>query len=357
LRFGLIGAGAFGALRAAAVRKSATNTLTAVFDQSQEASRSVAGRDAKVYASPESLIEADDVDVVIISTPPQFHEPLAVAAAKNGKHAIVEKPMAPTVDACRRMVQAAADAKKLLTIGFNHRYFPALKTLRDTVQSGELGKLSHVRAFAGHNGLANFRAPWFYDPEIQGGGALTDNGIHVLDLCRYVMGDFREIYGQTRNNVWALGDAEDNAFGLFRNDDGVVCSLHASWTEWKGYRFHVEAYGDQGMARAYYAPMQFMKIIVGKPGGPPKKSTNYYPEAIIREKLKGWQTTTIAALQEEMDDFAALASGRTSDKGRLSTGNDGVRSMEVVKATYASGRSGQAIKLDPLPGLWKITPR
>ena len=234
-----------------------------------------------------SLIKADDVDVVIISTPPQFHEPLAVAAARNGKHAIVEKPMAATVDACRRMVQAAADAKKLLTIGFNHRYFPALKLLRDTVRSGELGKLSHVRAFAGHNGLANFRAPWFYDPEIQGGGALTDNGIHVLDLCRYVMGDFREIYGQTHNNVWELGDAEDNAFGLFRNDDGVVCSLHATWTEWKGYRFHLEVYGDQGMARAYYAPMQFTKIIVGNARRPAEKNHQLLPRRHSSREAEG----------------------------------------------------------------------
>ena len=357
MKFGLIGAGAFGALRAAAVRKSQGNQLVAVFDQSQEAARSVAGSDAKVYASTDSLIGADDVDVVIISTPPQFHEALAVAAAKAGKHAIVEKPMAPTVDACRRMVDAAVEAKKLLTIGFNHRYFPALKLLRDTVASGELGKLSHVRAFAGHNGLSNFRAPWFYDPEIQGGGALTDNGIHVLDLCRYVMGDFREIYGQTRNNVWELGDAEDNAFGLFRNDDQVVCSLHATWTEWKGYRFHVEAYGEKGMARAYYAPMQFMKILMDKPGGVPRKQTNYFPEAIIREKLQGWQTTTIQALMEEMDEFAALASGKTTSPGRLSTGVDGVRSMEVVKATYASGKAGKAITLDPIPSLWPVTPR
>ena len=92
---------------------------------------------------------------------------------------------------------------------------------------------------------------------------------------------------------------------LFRNDDGVVCSLHATWTEWKGYRFHLEAYGDRGMARAYYAQMQFTKIIVGRPGGPPRKTANYYPGAIVREKLKGWQSITIAALQEEMDDFAA----------------------------------------------------
>lgn len=357
MKFGLIGAGAFGALRAGALRKSQGNELVAVFDQDQGAARALAVGGIKVYASPEALIAAPDVDVVIISTPPQFHEPLAVAALQQGKHVIVEKPMAATVEACQRMVDAAVAAQKLLTIGFNHRYFPALKLIRDVVASGELGELSHVRAFAGHNGLSNFRAPWFYDAAIQGGGALTDNGIHVLDLCRYVMGDFREVFGQTRNNVWRQGESEDNAFGLFRNDQGVVCSLHASWTEWKGYRFHVEAYGERGMARAYYAPMSATIIRLDKPGGTPRVQNLRYPELIIREKLQGWQTTTMQALMEEMDEFSALASGATTSQGRLSSGYDGLRSMQVVKAAYASGKSGQAITLDPLPGLWTITPR
>ncbi|MDZ4760258.1 MAG: Gfo/Idh/MocA family oxidoreductase, partial [Alphaproteobacteria bacterium] len=282
--------------------------------------------------------------------PPQFHEKLAVLAVRAGKHVLVEKPMAATVEACRRMVEAAQDSKRLLTVGFNHRYFPALKLVRDAVQSGELGELRHVRAYAGHMGLQEFKSPWMYDANVMGGGALMDNGIHILDLCRYIAGDFREVYGHTLNETWKLGGAEDNAMALFRSDTGVVCSLHASWTEWKGYRFHVEAFGDRGMARAYYAPQMATVITMDKPGGQRTIKRHFYPANIVREKLKGWQTTTVAALAEELDDFVAVAEGKPGS-GRIATGIDGIRSIETGKAVYASSKAGRSITLDPLPAM------
>lgn len=346
MKFGLIGTGSIGALRASAIGKTPDASLAAVFDLDAERARKAAPG-ATLSASPEALIDDANVDAVIISTPPQFHEPLAVAAVKAGKHVLVEKPMAATPDACRRMVDAAAEANRLLTVGFNHRYFPALKLVRDTIRSGALGKLSHVRAYAGHMGLQEFKAPWMYDAEIMGGGALFDNGIHILDLCRYLMGDFREVYGHALNGVWNLGGAEDNAMALFRNDEGVACSLHASWTEWKGYRFHIEAYGDKGMARAYYAPLMATIITMDKPGGERTIKRHFYPANIVKEKLQGWQSTTIQALSEELVDFMALARGEAGS-GRIATGVDGLRSIEVAKAAYASGKAGKAIVLDPL---------
>ena len=347
MKFGLIGAGSIGALRAAAVAKSAGNDLTAVFDLDEGRARAAAPK-ATYYPSPEALF-GSDVEAVVISTPPQFHEALAVAAVAQGKHVLVEKPMAATVEACRNMIEAAEAAGRLLTVGFNHRYFEALQVLRDTVKSGAIGKLSHVRAYAGHMGLQEFKAPWMYDSEIMGGGALMDNGIHILDLCRYVMGDFREVYGHALNGIWNLGGAEDNAMALFRSEAGVVCSLHASWSEWKGYRFHVEAYGDKGMARAYYAPMMSTVITMDKPGGERTVKRDFFPRNIVLEKLQGWQSTTVRALAAELDDFVAVASGQPGT-GRIATGRDGMRSIEVGKAVYASGKAGKAITLPPLDG-------
>ncbi len=349
MKFGLVGAGSIGQLRAEAIRRANSASLVAVSDL-DEARAKASAPGAKFYPSFERLIADADVEAVVISTPPQFHEKLAVAASQAGKHVLVEKPMAATVDACRRMVEAAQENKRLLTVGFNHRYFPPLKVMRDAVQSGQLGELRHLRAYAGHMGLQEFKAPWMYDANVMGGGALMDNGIHILDLCRYVMGDFREIYGHTLNDTWKLGGAEDNAMALFRSDKGVVCSLHASWTEWKGYRFHIEAFGDRGMARAYYAPLMSMVITMDKPGGERTIKRNFYPGNIIREKLRGWQTTTIAALAEELEDFVALAQGK-GGSGRIATGVDGMRSIEVGKAVYASGKTGHSITLDPLPSI------
>jgi predicted dehydrogenase len=347
VKFGLIGAGAIGALRASALQRASETQLVAINDL-DEGRAKAAAPGARYIASAEALLADSEIEAVVISTPPQFHMPLAVEAVKRGKHVLVEKPMAATVEECRRMVEAAEDAGKLLTVGFNHRYFPALKVVRDAVTSGRIGKLTHVRAYAGHMGLQEFKAPWMYDAEIMGGGALMDNGIHILDLCRYVMGDFRHVFGHALNSSWHLGGAEDNAMALFRNDDGVSCTLHASWTEWKGYRFHIEAYGDKGMARAYYAPSMSTVITMDKPGGERTIERNFFVANIFKEKFQGWQSTTIQALSEELSDFVALANGGTGT-GRAARGIDGLRSIEVGKAVYEASRTDKTQTLEPLP--------
>src|SRR5262249_55125830 len=160
-----------------------------------------AHRGAVFFASAEALINASDIDAVVISTPPPMHEPLTLAALNAGKHVLVEKPMAASAEACRRMVEAARTAGRVLAVGFNHRYFKATKLVRDFVRSGALGRLTHVRAYAGHVGLAEFKAPWMHDRQIMGGGALMDNGIHVLDLVRYVMGDLQQAFGYESSAV------------------------------------------------------------------------------------------------------------------------------------------------------------
>jgi predicted dehydrogenase len=297
--------------------------------------------------SSEALIESPNVEGVIISTPPHLHEPLAVAAAKAGKHALVEKPMAPTPEACLRMIEAAKSAGTLLSVGYNQRYFAALKLVRDFVHSGEIGRLSHVRAYAGHSGLAEFKAPWMYDPAVMGGGTLMDNGTHIVDLVRYIIGDATEVFGQALHRVWEL-DAEDQAMLLLRNGDGVAASIEASWDEWKGYRFQIEAYGDRGMARASYAPMMATIVRLDRPGGKKSVKRRFYPDSIVREKLRGWQSTAVKTFVEEFDDFAAVAAGQ-SGSGRLALAVDGLRAVQIAHAVYDSSRTGNRVILGPLP--------
>ncbi|WP_395622136.1 Gfo/Idh/MocA family protein [Sphingomonas daechungensis] len=346
MKFGLIGAGAIGAIRASALERSKSCSLTAVHDLDEARARSLAPS-ATFHSTVEALIESPDVEAVLISTPPQFHEALAVAAAKAGKHALVEKPMAATPDACEQMIKAAKAAGTLLTVGYNQRYFPALKVVRDAVMSGDIGRLSHVRAYAGHGGLGEFKAPWMYDQAVMGGGALMDNGTHIVDLVRYIVGDPTEVFGQALHRVWGL-DVEDEAMALLKSEDGVAASIEASWDEWKGYRFHIEAYGDRGMAKAYYAPMFATVIRMDKPGGSKSVERKFYPESIIREKFRGWQSTVIQAFVEEFDDFAAAAAGQQGS-GRIAMGADGMRAVQIAHAVYDSSRTGSQVKLAPLP--------
>src|SRR5712691_1515246 len=252
MQFGLIGAGCIGQLRAQALAKMPGTKLVAVADVDQERAARVTGAArARVCKGVAELVAADEIEAVIVSTPPQFHEEAVLAALAAGKHVLCEKPLSNSLDACRRMVEAARENGKILTTGFNHRYFPAIRFLKRTLADGVIGKLDHVRAFAGHEGLSQFRAPWEYDKAVIGGGALMDVGIHLIDLTAYILGDVRDVFGITSNRVWNL-PGEDNGFALLRSQNGTVATLHATWSEWKGYRFHVEAYGDRGMVKAFY---------------------------------------------------------------------------------------------------------
>jgi predicted dehydrogenase len=346
MRFGLVGAGAIGKIRADALAKSSVCQLVAVADLDESRAKAAAPG-AKYYSDAEALIGARDIDAVIISAPPPLHEPLAVAAAAEAKHVLVEKPMASTADACERMILAARTAGTLLTVGYNHRYFDGLKLVRDVVRSGDIGTLSHVRAYTGHSGLAEFKAPWMYDKDIMGGGALMDNGTHLIDLVRYIAGDPTEVFGFATHKVWGL-DVEDEGVALLRTAGGTTASIEASWDEWRGYRFHIEAYGDRGMARAYYAPMMATVVRLDKPGGNKSVERRFYPKAILREKLKGWQSTVIQTFLEELADFVSAARGEPHS-GRIALGPDGMRAIQIAHATYTSESTRHCVRLPPLP--------
>ena len=335
MRFGLIGLGAIGQLRRAALAHTSGCSLTAVFDQDPEPLRASAAN-VSTFSTAEAMFASESCDAVIISTPPDSHEALAIAAMESGKHVLVEKPMASSAAACRRMVETSRRTGRVLAIGFNHRYFAAIKTVRDAISSGAIGNLSHVRAYAGHVGLAEFKAPWMYARGVMGGGTLMDNGVHVLDLTCHLMGGVDHVCGAASSRIWKL-DVEDNAFAVLTNSKGVVGFLHSSWSEWKGYHFFVEAYGDRGMVRAYYAPMSSTLITMERPGAARRVQRNFYPSAIFREKLFGWQSTVIRAFVEEFQDFVALAEGRDGS-ALIARGEDGLLIAEIVEAVYRGSR-------------------
>ena len=152
-----------------------------------------------------------------------------------------------------------------------------------------------------------------------------------------------DVFGVATGTVWNLPGAEDNGFALLRNSAGAVATLHASWTEWKGYRFYVEAYGDCGMVRAYYAPMTHLLISMDKPGGVRQRSRSFYPMNIIKEKLFGWQGTVIETFRQELTDFIALTAG--GRPATIADGFAGFRAIEIANAVYRSTAEQRAIAL------------
>lgn len=343
MRWGLVGAGAIGRIRVQALRGLKGCELVAIADVDKDKARAISGSvETGVFGSYEAMLRSEEVEAILVSTPPPSHEEIAVAALEAGKHVLCEKPLANSVEACRRMVETAQRTGRTLATGFNHRYFPAVQFVKQTLDSGIIGELDHVRAFAGHTGLSEFSAPWMYDKQVMGGGALADNGIHIIDLTRYLLGEVEEVYGVATCDVWKLDGSEDNGLAVLRSPAGKHAVLQATWTEWKGYRFYIEAYGGKGMARAYYAPMMSMAVYLDKPGGARRRKYNFYPMNVVREKLSGWQTTTVAAFRQEFTDFVKLCRG---EKGNIADGFAGFRAVEIANAIYRCSAERCAVRL------------
>ncbi|MDL0429773.1 Gfo/Idh/MocA family oxidoreductase [Marinobacter sp. TBZ242] len=344
MRFGLIGLGGIGEVRKKALEVSDECELTAAFDLDANVLVQLPD-DVTVFKDAEQLLKSDACDAVIISTPTHFHKDLAITALENGKHVIVEKPMASSLAECEQMVETAERCGKILTVGFNHRYFAAIKEVKAAIQNEALGTLRYVKGYAGHTGLSEFKSAWMYDKDKMGGGTLMDNGIHTLDLICYLINDeINEVSGMISTKTWQLDRTEDNAFVQLRSQSGVMGSLHSSWTEWKGYHFYVEAYGDLGMARAYYAPMSSTIITMDKLGGQASKKRNFYIPAIFREKFKGWQSTVVQTFVEEFHDFVSMTNGGPA--GAIATAKDGLRSIAIPNAVYDSDRDHRVVTLN-----------
>ena len=131
-------------------------------------------------------------------------------------------------------------------MGFNHRYHPAIFEAKQRFDRGEVGQLINIRCRYGHGGRPGYEREWRGNRELAGGGELTDQGVHVADLVHWFAGPPRTAYAVLQTAVWPLGDLEDNAFGIFCHNSGVVSAFHTSWSQWKNL-FSFEVFGRAGV--------------------------------------------------------------------------------------------------------------
>ena len=345
MRYGLVGAGKIGTLRAKAVTQIPGSSLAAVFDPNAESTRAAASATgANACRSLDELFQTP-MDALIVSSPVHVHVEPCLKAFERGMHVLCEKPLTHTIESSRELVRAAARSGKVLAVGFNLRYYPAFRFMRDVIDEGRIGTLDHIRVFGGHEGLPKFVHDWEYRAPNSGGGAMWDVGIHMSDLARYYIGDITEVYGSMSENVWRLPGSEDNAIAVFRNQQGVTASYQATWIEWKGYGIAVEAYGDRGMVSAKYGPMRNLLITQDKPGGRRRIERKFYPQIMLREKLTSWQSTALISFVDELKDFEALTRGQSGT--RIADGLAGLRAAELAAAVRQCSSTGEAVHLPP----------
>ena len=185
-----------------------------------------------------------DVSLVIVATPHQSLAEITGAAVAAGKHVLAEKPAARHVSELRALIPLAQRNNVLVHVGFNHRYHRAFRQARQIVDAGDLGPLMFLRARYGHGGRVGYDREWRADPAVSGGGELIDQGVHLIDLARWFLGDIAEIDGSAATFFWDM-PVDDNAFLLLKTAQKQVAFLHASCTEWKNM-FSFELYGREG---------------------------------------------------------------------------------------------------------------
>lgn len=242
MRCGIIGCGAIAQKRVAALCGC---RLTVCCDLCRARADHLAGRYPGARASTEwsEVVRAEDVDLVIVSTTHDTLAEIAFEAAAAGKHVLIEKPGARRACELDAALEASIRTGALVRIGFNHRFHRAFRSARELFGDGRLGDLMFIRGRYGHGGRLGYEKEWRADPEKSGGGELLDQGIHLIDLARWFLGDFTRVRAHIATCYWDT-PVEDNAFLLLTTASGNTAFLHATWTEWKNL-FSFEIYGQR----------------------------------------------------------------------------------------------------------------
>ena len=236
----IVGCGLIGQKRAKAL---AGVRLRACADVRRDRAEALAASSSGAVATDDwrAAVTRPDVDVVVVATTNDSLVDVTCAAVEAGKHVLVEKPAGRSVGELDRAIAAAAASRRLVRVGFNHRYHPALQKARALLDAGAAGELMFVRARYGHGGRPGYDTEWRANPQLSGGGELIDQGVHLIDLARWFLGDFPGVSGFARTYFWNM-PVDDNAFLLLRTARDQAAFLHVSCTEWKNL-FSFEIYG------------------------------------------------------------------------------------------------------------------
>ncbi len=261
------------------------------------------------------------VQAVIVATLNDALAPLALAAVQAGKHVLVEKPGALNATQLRAVHAAAQKSGVIVRLGYNHRFHPALQKARELADTGALGPMMFVRGRYGHGGRKGYDREWRADPQRSGGGELIDQGVHLIDLARWFLGEITVVEGHATTYFWDM-KVDDNAFLSLRTAAGQTAWLHASCTEWKNL-FSFEIYGRDakiaidGLGGSYgQERCTYYKMLPQM--GPPETTVWDYPAGDHSWALE------LAAFEED------IRTGRPPNPGLP----EGIRALEIVEQVY-----------------------
>ena len=348
-RVGVIGAGSIAQSHLTAYSKNPDVELVAVADMNLERAQSAADEFGarRAYADPQDLLADPEIDGVSICTWNNSHASWAIAAIEAGKHVLVEKPIARTLAEAEQLQQVVEASDRVVQVGFVRRHSPNCQVLKSFIDAEELGEIYYAKASC----MRRVGNPggWFADKEISGGGPLLDIGIHVLDLCWYLMGSPKvvSVSGNTYDRLGSRGNVttmprykaadydpskntvEDLANAVIRFENGASLLLDCS------YSLHatqdsiaVSVHGDKGGAElepALHIATEMHDTVV-----------NIEPQIASRTFEFG------VGFANEIQNFVEASLGRAES---VAPAWHGVEIVRILEAIYASAESGREVSL------------
>ena len=335
MRVGIAGYGVVGKTRHRSIEANTSYQVTAISESNEHARTSIP-QGLEVHNDYKSLIESAQIDIIFISLPNQFAAEATCLSLQKGLHVFCEKPPARThAELLEVQKQSCKFSDLKLMYGFNHRFHLSVEEANSIIKSNSLGRIINMKGVYGKSQMISFnQTDWRTNREASGGGILLDQGIHMLDLIRYLSGEnFTQIFSFIDNAFWNF-DVEDNAYVLMKSPAGIVAQLHSSATQWR-HVFNLEMTLERGSlilgglltgSKSYGD--ETLTVITSDPAkdnGLPRESTSKYNEDV------SWDN--------EIKYFAnSLAKNTSIERGSI---HDALETMKLIEIIY---------KADPI---WK----
>jgi myo-inositol 2-dehydrogenase / D-chiro-inositol 1-dehydrogenase len=339
VRIGLIGTGFIGSIHAMSLlHHTHGGELVAVASKTPGKAQAFAAERGipHAYDDYRRILERDDIDAVVIGVPNYLHEELVVAAAAAGKHILIEKPFARTIEEGERMLAAVDAAGVKMVYGEMLCFSPKYLRAKRLVDEGALGDVFLVKQSEQHDGP---HMPWFWDVSLSGGGVLLDMGCHSIEFARWILGKPKATRVSATMGTWVHKDktqGEDHSICIVHFEGGAMAVLENSWAKTGGIDDQCAILGTKGHTKA--------DLIFGN--ALTTHSTVGYGYAVEKAgSTQGWTFTGFEeewnyGFPQEMQHFIHVVQGKEQP---IETGADGLEVLKIIYAAYQSAGEGREI--------------
>ncbi len=343
--FGVIGAGMIGGMHAEAIKGLPNAQLVAVCDNVADAAEAFGKRfGCRAECDLEKFLSRSDIDVVTVATPSGLHADNAIAAAKHGKHCIVEKPIDINLEKIDRLIEAHAKAGTTVGGIFNMRYDQTAKLAKKAVEEGRFGRLTFGLAYGPwwrsqeYYDKGGWRGTWALD----GGGALMNQGIHTIDMLQWLMGPVKRIHAFAKTLVHQRIEVEDTASATLEFANGALGVIACTTSMWPGHFRTIEIAGDRGTVALADNSFFFWQFADEKPED----------EAIRREHVH-FPAASVGASDPKAGltadnhraNFADFLEAVEQKREPTISGREARKSVEIILGIYRSAQTGKTVEL------------